>query len=1210
MKDVIEQLIEALQSSGLENSPEELADIIWYASKTADFTVSIKDTVDMVAPGKNKSQSKANENDEPEQFDDPALPSGVPEKPEKADSQGQPSEGADLYASGSGGSGASAIPFRPPGGKALPNALRLSRALRPLIKRIQSPTQFVIDEVATANQIAQSNIWLPVIKKAPMRWFDLTLVIESSPSMRLWEQTTKELKQLFEHLGAFRDIRVWRLETYSDESHFGLYTEGSTATHSYKELIEPALPRLIVIAADCLSRAWQNPEFIHCLDAWGKEHPVSILQMLPQRLWPQSGLKHARLTKVSTSGPGAANRSLFYRQASMGWQKKLFSGKHPVPVISLETDTLANWARFITGSGNCEPIPAFIFNATEIIPSSEIPYFNPEETLARFKSVASPMAFRLACYLAAVPLRLPIMRLVQRVQLPDSEQTHLAEFFLSGLIKRVSSFEVKDTDAIEYEFRDGIRERLLALTPVTFVLDVQETVSDFINDQFGTSIDFHALINLAGQGRQYRVQEEFASGLGNAFARVTNQVLNMVGIKSMLSSQVISADATPEMNSVTSEAFQKPAQPSRRQSSIAPKEKINITYRSELNGRIEEIELPNKILVIGEFAHGSEQRSLEEPEAVNINRENFNEVLASFDVSLEMSLDLVQDLNEDDYESIIVSLNFDHINSFSPDRIIRQVPFINEELERRNGLIFLQRIFRDYPELKDQLHSILGDEKAREALHSDLDIYFENSELPPKYGRGIVESLFKQVKINPHDVDGHALRDALRYLVKHIFGNSINDIAIAHDFGLNDLIARLDTKMGRQLDEILHNASFQKLESAWRGLKYLVDRTDFNENNKISILNISKVDLLREAKMHEDIQDTLLFRKVYLEEYGLFGGEPYSTIIANYEFDVSTPDIDLMRFVSSVGAMAHAPVIAAASPKFFGCDNFQELFTFSDIAEIFKGPKYFKWNQFRESEDSRYLGLTMPRFLLRLPYDSQQHPIKTFKYRELIEDNHDSYCWGNSAFAFATRLNESFANYRWCPNIVGPQSGGSLNDLPLHQYESMGQIETKIPSEVLISDRREFELAEAGFIPLTFRKGSDNAAFFSANSIQKPRLFGVSKEGKEAEINYKLGTQLPYLYVVNRLAHYIKVLHRENVGMTMERLDIQQQLNVWIRQYVVDQDGASAEVRARRPFRYASITVDDVEGEPGFYKFGMQVRPHFKYMGADFRLNLIGRLDK
>ncbi len=227
-----------------------------------------------------------------------------------------------------------------------------------------------------------------------------------------------------------------------------------------------------------------------------------------------------------------------------------------------------------------------------------------------------------------------------------------------------------------------------------------------------------------------------------------------------------------------------------------------------------------------------------------------------------------------------------------------------------------------------------------------------------------------------------------------------------------------------------------------------------------------------------------------------------------------------------------------------------------------------------------------------------------------MSENHESYLWGNTAFTFATRLTDSFAKWRWCPNIIGPQGGGAVENLPIHTFESMGEVQAKIPSEVLITERREFEMAEEGFIGLTMRKDSDNACFFSANSCQKPKTFGTSKEGKDAELNYRLGTQLPYMFIVSRLAHYLKVLQRENLGSWKERTDLQRELNEWIQQYVVDMDNPMPGVRSRKPLRNAKITVEDVEGNPGWYKVDMKVRPHFKYMGADITLSLVGKLDQ
>jgi type VI secretion system protein ImpC len=426
----------------------------------------------------------------------------------------------------------------------------------------------------------------------------------------------------------------------------------------------------------------------------------------------------------------------------------------------------------------------------------------------------------------------------------------------------------------------------------------------------------------------------------------------------------------------------------------------------------------------------------------------------------------------------------------------------------------------------------------------------------------------------------------------------------------DEMIAELDKKLCRQVDEILHNPDFQRLESSWRSLKFLVDRTNFRENIKIEVMNASKEDLLSDFEDSPEITKSGLYRNCYTAEYGQFGGQPYGCIIANYEFGPGASDIKLLQNCASVSAMSHAPFIAAAGAQFFGLDDFTKLPDLKDLSSIFESPQYTKWQGFRDSEDSRNVGLVVPHFLLRTPYGQNTTPSKKFNYEENVADGHNKFLWGNAAFAFASRLTQSFADYRWCANIIGPQGGGTVGDLPIYNYEAMGEIQTKIPTEMLISERREFELAEQGFISLAMRKNSDNAAFFSANSCQKPKFFGNTKEGKEAETNYKLGTQLPYIFVVSRLAHYIKVLQRENIGTWKERADLEGELNNWIRQYVADMDAPGPEVRSRRPLRTAQIEVHDVDGDPGWYRVSMRVRPHFKYMGASFTLSLVGKLDK
>lgn len=471
----------------------------------------------------------------------------------------------------------------------------------------------------------------------------------------------------------------------------------------------------------------------------------------------------------------------------------------------------------------------------------------------------------------------------------------------------------------------------------------------------------------------------------------------------------------------------------------------------------------------------------------------------------------------------------------------------------------------------------------------------------------LLDEITEKTKSKPTDEAYPVYRKGLEAVFKHIFTTGVVKISKS---AVDDMIAELDKKLSLQLDAILHHNDYQKIESAWRSLRFLVDRTDFRENIKLEMLNVSKDDLLNDFEDQLDITKTGLYKTLYTAEYGQHGGQPYAAMVGNYDFGPGPQDIKLLQKVASVAAMSHAPFLSAVNPKFFNIDSFLTLPHQKDIKAIFDGPQYAKWKSFRESEDARYVGLTLPRFLMRLPYGPDTLPVNSFNYKENVSASHDNYCWGNAAFALASKLTDSFAKYRWCANIIGPQSGGAVEDLPLHLFEAMGQIQNKIPTEVLIAERREFELAEEGFISLTMRKGSDNAAFFSANSAQKPKDFPKTKEGNEARTNYKLGTELPYMFIISRLAHYLKVIQRENIGSWKERGDLEKELNEWIRQYVVDMDNPQPGVRSRRPLRQADVLVENVEGEPGWYRVNLKVRPHIKYMGAYFTLSLVGKLDK
>jgi len=473
----------------------------------------------------------------------------------------------------------------------------------------------------------------------------------------------------------------------------------------------------------------------------------------------------------------------------------------------------------------------------------------------------------------------------------------------------------------------------------------------------------------------------------------------------------------------------------------------------------------------------------------------------------------------------------------------------------------------------------------------------------------LLDDIVMATRQKPSDEGFSMTKRGLQAFIEELVKTGQTDARVTQQL-VDDMIANLDLKLSAQVNEILHHQDYQKMEAAWRSLKFLVDKTDFRENIKVEMLNISKQDLLDDFEDAPEIPKSGLYKTVYTREYGQFGGQPYGMMVGNYEFGPSAPDVKLLQNLASVATMAHAPFVGAAGAQFFGLESFTGLPNLKDLKAIFEMPQYIKWQSFRESEDARSIGLVLPHFLLRLPYGPDTKPVKSFNYKEDVAGGDQSFLWGNAAFAFASRITDSFAKYRWCANIIGPQGGGAVEDLPIYQYEAMGELQTKIPTEVLISERREFELAEEGFIALTMRKGSDNAAFFSANSVQKAKRFANTAEGKAAETNYKLGTQLPYLFVINRLAHYLKVIQRENIGTWKERTDLEKELNNWIRQYVADQENPSPGVRSRRPLRKAQITVSDVEGDPGWYRVNMMVQPHFKYMGASFTLSLVGKLDK
>ncbi len=424
---------------------------------------------------------------------------------------------------------------------------------------------------------------------------------------------------------------------------------------------------------------------------------------------------------------------------------------------------------------------------------------------------------------------------------------------------------------------------------------------------------------------------------------------------------------------------------------------------------------------------------------------------------------------------------------------------------------------------------------------------------------------------------------------------------------LDGLIAKLDSRLSEQLDEIVHAPKFQALESAWRGLKFLVDRTDFRRNVRIEMLDVSK-DALRESfEDSPELIQSALYKMVYSGAYDQPGADPYGAMISNYEFENTPQDIALLQEIAKVASSAHCPFVGSVGPKFFGKRSMEEWKKIPDLKAWMETAEYAKWRSFRESEDSRYIGLTMPRFMLRLPYGPDTTPVKDFNYQENVKGpDHEKYLWGNASFAFASNMVRSFVNDGWCVQIRGPQAGGAVENLPVHLYDVGKGKQMKIPTEVPIDETTEFTAANLGFIPLSHYQGRDYACFFSANSSQKAAEYDT----KEATMNSRINARLPYIFLASRIAHYLKVIQRENIGATKDRIKIEKELNTWIKSLIIGIKDPSEQQIAKYPLRDAQVKVYDIEENPGFYRVEMMIMPHFQIEGMDISLSLVGKMPK
>ena len=432
---------------------------------------------------------------------------------------------------------------------------------------------------------------------------------------------------------------------------------------------------------------------------------------------------------------------------------------------------------------------------------------------------------------------------------------------------------------------------------------------------------------------------------------------------------------------------------------------------------------------------------------------------------------------------------------------------------------------------------------------------------------------------------------------------------------INNAIAAIDTVMSKQLSEIMQNEKLQKLEGSWRGLNHLIMNSETSSQLKIRMLNLSKKELTKDLEKAVEFDQSQTFKKIYESEFGTAGGEPYAALIGDYEFSGHPDDLDLLTNMSNVAAAGFCPFISAASPEMFGFDSFTELSKPRDLEKIFDSAEYIKWRSFRDSEDSRFVTLTMPRVLARLPYGSATKPIEAFNFEEANMDNdgrqleseHDEYCWMNAAYSMGTTLTQSFSEYGWCTSIRGAEGGGKVEGLPSHTFVSDdGDVDQKCPTEIGITDRREAELSKLGFLPLCHYKNTDYAVFFGAQTTQKPKKF----DDPDATSNAEISARLPYIMATSRIAHFLKVMARDKIGSFMEASDAEEWLNRWIANYVNGSPGASAEMKARFPLAEANVEVKEVPGQPGVYSAIAWMRPWLQMEELTASLRLVANIPK
>ncbi|TGW14720.1 type VI secretion system contractile sheath large subunit [bacterium NHP-B] len=658
--------------------------------------------------------------------------------------------------------------------------------------------------------------------------------------------------------------------------------------------------------------------------------------------------------------------------------------------------------------------------------------------------------------------------------------------------------------------------------------------------------------------------------------------------------------------------------------------RVHITYDVEIGGAIEKKELPFVVGIIADLAAKTnvELPKLKQRKFVEIDRDNFNEVMIAIRPRLAYSVKKTfggaapaaaapskdakdakggkegKDAGkeapkaEGSGDLLGVELEFQSIEDFNPISVVSRVPLLKEAYDKRVALNDLISRVDGNDAFNDQLSALIADQGIATKIAGEA-----KGDNAPE-----TDKILTAANLLKEGIDDDT-KKRLRTLVQ-VFAQELADIKEAPKgdiyFFVLQRVAALDKDISLQLDEVLHHEDFQRLEGSWRGLHYLVSKSETGTRLKLRFLQLSFKELAKDLQNAVEFDQSLMFKKIYEEEYGTFGGHPYSCMVLDFPFCKDAQDIEVLSKFSGVAAAAHVPTLAQADPKLFGVESFRDIGAPRDLAKVFEGSEFVKWNSFRASPDSRYVTLLLPRVLMRPPYGKETCPVDEFDYNESVDgETNEKFCWGNPAFAMAERITHSFSLYSWTAAIRGVEGGGLVEGLPTYTFKtSRGDKELKCPTEVILTDRREKELSDLGFLALCHCKGTDYAAFFGGQTSQKPKKYNTD----DANANALVSARLPYILNASRFAHYVKAIMRDKIGSFMSRGDVQSFLQNWLGDYVLLSDMGSQEAKSKYPLREGRVVVKDVPGKPGSYHAVLFLRPHFQLEELTVSLRLVAKL--